>query len=273
MRLETAAPAAKGPPALGFGHWPRRHPDRAALERLADIAPFDLLDGDEMEALLGVAAVCHNTEAATLFTARAPAEHLYVVMRGQAVLHGPDGVIVDGVAAPAILDAADLFTGRHVFTAEAMTGSLVVRIPRADMLALLRSSGPLAHAFLGLVAAATQTLADALMAQRCLTSVQRLATFLLEQAARAGAEHSFVLDIPKKAIAGQLGITPAHFARSLTRLVSAGLVGRLNRNTIVLNDISALRALLEGELGIATQDGSTAQHKQLAAYRTFKSLS
>ncbi|CAA7612533.1 Crp/Fnr family transcriptional regulator [Magnetospirillum sp. SS-4] len=273
MNLDYVASPAKGAPALEFGHWPRRHPDRLALERLADVAPFDLLDADEIESLLSVASVSHVTETATLFTARTPADHLHVVMRGKVVLHGPDGVIVDGVAAPAILDAADLFVGGHVFAAEAMTGALVVRIPRAAMLAQLQASSPLVHAFLGLVAAATQTLADALMAQRCLTSVQRLAAFLLEQAARAGAEDSFALDIPKKAIAGQLGMTPAHFARSLTRLVSAGVVERRNRNTIILNDISALRAVLEGELGIATQDGSTAQHKQLAAYRTFKSLS
>lgn len=272
MRLQDVAEAAKGAPPPGFDHWPRRHPDKVALDRLADISPFDLLSSEQLDQLLQGAKVLRNTENTALFEAQGAADYLHVVVRGNVVISGPDGVIVDGVAAPGILGAADLFNGRHVFAAEAMTGSLVVCIPRAAALGVLKVSGALAHAFLDLVAAVTQTLANALMAQRCLTGVQRLAAFLLEQAEQAGADHSFVLDTPKKAIAGQLGMTPAHFARSLTRLIEAG-VERRNRNTIVVNDISALRGLLQGELGVATQDGSTAQHKQLAAYQNFRNIS
>ncbi|RAU20032.1 Crp/Fnr family transcriptional regulator [Paramagnetospirillum kuznetsovii] len=238
---------------------------------MADISPFDQLPPDSLDRLLLGAQVLHVTETTGLFAAQEVVDTLYVVMRGDVILHGPDGVIVDGVHAPAILGAADLFNGRHIFAAEALTGALVVGIPRSAMLVALESHGGLSHAFLSLVAASSQTLANALMAQRCLTGVQRLAAFLLEQAEQAGADHSFVLDIPKKAIAGQLGMTPAHFARSLTRLAEAG-VERRNRNTIVVNDISALRGLIEGELGVATQDGSTAQQRQRAAYRNFRNV-
>ncbi|MBI3445641.1 MAG: Crp/Fnr family transcriptional regulator [Magnetospirillum sp.] len=273
MRLEDSmASSGKGAPPPGLDVWPRRRPERMALDRLAEISPFDRLSQDSLDRLLSGAQVLHVTETTVLFPAQGVVEALHVVVRGDIVLNGPDGVIVDGIRAPGILGAADLFNGRHIFAAEAMTGAMVVRIPRAAMLETLKADGALAHAFLGLVAAASQMLANALMAQRCLTGVQRLAAFLLEQAEQAGAKTSFVLDMPKKAIAGQLGMSPAHFARSLTRLAEAG-VERRNRNTIVLNDISALRGLLEGELGVATQDGGTAQHKQLAAYRTFRSVS
>ena len=273
MKLENIpASAGKGAPPPGRPHWPRQHPDRLAFDLLASTPPFDHLSPKQFGQLLCVATALRITTTTSLFEAQGIAEALYVVMRGNVVLSGPDGVIVDGVCAPGILGAADLFNGRHIFSAEALTGSLVVRIPRAIMLDLLEANGGLAHAFLGLVAAASQVLANALMAQRCLTGVQRLAAFLLEQAEQAGADNSFILDIPKKAIAGQLGMTPAHFARSLTRLTEAG-VERRNRNTIVVNDISALRGLLDGELGVATQDGSTAQHKQLAAYRNFRNVS
>ncbi|MDO8608227.1 MAG: Crp/Fnr family transcriptional regulator [Phaeospirillum sp.] len=272
MRLENAALAIKGAPPPGFDCWPRRHQDKVALDRLAEISPFDLLSPEQLDQMLRGASVLRNTGNTALYEAQGAAEYLHVVMKGNVVLNGPDGVIVDGVNAPGILGAADLFNGRHIFAAEAMTGSLVVKIQRSAMLAALERNGLLANAFLGLVAANTQVLANALMAQRCLTGVQRLAAFLLEQAEQAGADHSFILDIPKKAIAGQLGMTPAHFARSLTRLTEAG-VERRNRNTIVINDISALRGLLDGELGVATQDGSAAQHKQLAAYRNFRNVS
>ena len=276
MRLEDAmACAGKGaPPALSSppvpsGDWPRRHPERLAWDRLGQVAPFSLLTGEQLARLAAESEVLRFTETTPLFAAQDPAEALYVVLRGTAVLLGPDGVIVDGVSAPGIVGAADLFTGRHIFAAEVMAGPLIVRLPKPVLMAVLAENAALANAFLGLIALAGQNLAEALMAQRCLTGVQRLAAFLLERAEEAGAEGSFVLDIPKKAIAGHLGMTPAHFARSLTRLVEAG-VERRNRNTIILNDISALRRLLEGELGVATQDGSTAQHKQRAAYMSFR---
>ncbi|CUW41084.1 cAMP-binding protein-catabolite gene activator and regulatory subunit of cAMP-dependent protein kinase [Magnetospirillum sp. XM-1] len=270
MRLEDAMTCAgKGAPPPVFGDWPRRRPERLAKDKLAQVPPFSRMPPDLLADLAAEADVLHLTETTVLFQAQQPADALYVVLRGTVVLLGPDGVIVDGIGAPAILGAADLFTGRHMFTAEALAGPVVVRIPRAAMMSALERDGALANAFLGLIAAAGQSMAEALMAQRCLTGVQRLAAFLLEKADEAGAEGAFVLDIPKKAIAGQLGMTPAHFARSLTRLTEAG-VERRNRNTIILNDISALRRLLEGELGVATQDGSTAQHKQRAAYMSFR---
>jgi CRP-like cAMP-binding protein len=272
MRLEDASSAAKGGPPPGFERWPRRRPERLALDRLSQVPPFTLLSPDQLAGLAVEAEVLQFTEATSLFDAQAPAEALYVVLRGTVVLMGPDGVIVDGISAPGILGVADLFAGNHMFSAEAMAAPLIIKLSRQAVLATLARNGALANAFLGLIAANTQALANALMAQRCLTGVQRLAAFLLEQAEQAGADQSFILDIPKKAIAGKLGMTPAHFARSLTRLAEAG-VERHNRNTIVINDISALRCLLQGELGVATQDGSTAQHKQLAAYRTFRSIS
>lgn len=272
MGLGDAELAAKGAPPPGFERWPRRHPERLAIERLAQVPPFTLLSCDRLAELVAGAQVLKFTETTALFDAQAPAEALYVVLRGTAVLRGPDGVIVDGMTAPGILGMADLFTGRHMFNAETLAGLLAIRLPRAAVLEALEHSGALANAFLGLLAANTQSLATALMAQRCLTGVQRLAAYLLQQAEQVGADHSFVLDIPKKAVAGQLGMTPAHFARSLTRLAEAG-VERRSRGTVVVKDISALRCLLQGELGVATQGGSTAQHKQLAAYQNFRSIS
>jgi len=271
MRLDDAVSAMRRAPPPGFGRWPRRRPERLALDRLSQVPPFTLLSGDQLNDLVAGAEVLQFTETTPLFDAQDPADALYVVLRGTVVLLGPDGVIIDGIGAPGILGVADLFSGRHMFGAEAMAGPLVMKLSRSAVLGALERNGALANAFLGLIAASTQSLANALMAQRCLTGVQRLAGFLLDQAELAGADHSFVLDIPKKVIAGQLGMTPAHFARSLTRLTEAG-VERRNRNTIVVNDISALRGLLQGELGVATQDGSTAQHKQLAAYRTFRNV-
>ncbi|WP_231848856.1 Crp/Fnr family transcriptional regulator [Paramagnetospirillum magneticum] len=271
MRLSDALSAGGRAPPPVFDGWPRRRPERQALDRLRQVPPFTLLSPDQLADLAAEAEVFRFAETTPLFDTQAPADALYVVLRGTVVLQGPDGVIVDGISAPGILGVADLFAGRHMFSAEAMAAPVVMKLPRRAVLVALERSGALANAFLGLIAANTQTLANALMAQRCLTGVQRLAAFLLEQAEQAGADQSFVLDIPKKAIAGQLGMTPAHFARSLTRLAEAG-VERRNRNTIILNDISALRRLLEGELGVATQDGSTAQHKQLAAYRNFRNV-
>ncbi|WP_081608854.1 Crp/Fnr family transcriptional regulator [Paramagnetospirillum caucaseum] len=271
MRLSDALSAGGRAPPPVFDHWPRRRPERQALERLGQVPPFTLLSPNQLADLVAGAEVLTFTETTRLFDVQASADALYVVLRGTVVLLGPDGVIVDGISAPGILGVADLFSRRHMFSAEAMAAPVIMKLPRRDVLIALERNGAMANAFLGLVAANTQTLANALMAQRCLTGVQRLAAFLLDQADQAGADQSFVLDIPKKAIAGQLGMTAAHFARSLTRLAEAG-VERRNRNTIILNDISALRRLLEGELGVATQDGSTAQHKQLAAYRNFRNV-
>lgn len=273
MRLEDAmACAGKGAPPPILGDWPRRRPERLAKEKLGQVPPFSRLPAALLAELAAESEVLRFTETTTLFGSQDPADALYVVLRGTVMLTGPEGVIVDGVGAPGIIGAADLFTGRHMFTAEAMAGPVVLRVPKAAMLAALERDGGLAHAFLGLIASAGETLAEALMAQRCLTGVQRLAAFLLERADEAGAEGSFILDVPKKIIAGHLGMTAAHFARSLTRLAEAG-VERRNRNTIILNDISALRRLLEGELGVATQDGSTAQRKQRAAYMSFRGQS
>lgn len=270
MRLEDAlAYANNSAPLTATGEWPRRRPERVALEKLGAIAPFTLLSAAQLAELAPHAQALRFTETTTLFEAQDAADALYVVLRGRAVLLGPDGVIVDAVAAPGIVGAADLFTGRHMFTAEAMAGPVIIRISKPAILAALERNGALANAFLGLVAESGRNLANALMAQRCLTGVQRLAAFLLERADEAGADSSFVLDIPKKAIAGQLGMTPAHFARSLTRLAEAG-VERRNRNCLILNDVEALRRLLDGELAVATHQGGTAQQKQRAAYMSFR---
>ncbi len=266
-RHATTSPGSTDP-HVRRGPWPKRHRDHVTFDRLAAMPPFELLLPWQFDQMLRGARVLRNTGTSCLFHAEARVEALYVVVKGNVVLRGPDDVVVDGVSGHGIVGVADLFNGRHIFRAEAKGGSLVVRIPRPDMLAAVEANGALAHAFLSLIAAGNRRLVTALMAQRCLTSVQRLAAFLLDQAAAAGAENSFVLDVPKKVVAGQLGMSTAHFARSLTRLASVG-VERNGPHTIVLSDIAALRGLLDGELDVACEDGRIAQHKQRHSYAKF----
>lgn len=271
MRLEVVAARADktAPPLMPPGAWMPYDAECPFKEKLGQTFPFSLLSSELLTELTAKADVLHFTESAPIFQAQEPAESVYVALSGSAVLHGPGDVIVGAVNAPGVLGAADLFAGRRMFAANSAPGLVVLRIPRADMMAALEKSGVLANAFLGVIAAATQNLADALMAQRCLTGVQRLAAFLLEQAGKAGTDDPFVLRIPKKIIAGHLGMTPVHFARSLTRLSEAG-VERRARNIVAVNDLSALRRLLAGEICVATQEGGAAQHKQRAAYMSFR---
>lgn len=139
----------------------------------------------------------------------------------------------------------------HAFSAETITGTVVMRYARNQVDALsdedsrlARRLGRLMHERLS----ATQ--AHLVMLGRR-TVKERVASFLVNMAERLGldSENGGDLDLPmgRLDVADYLGLTIETVCRSISELKRSGVIAVPNTHRIVLRKLEALRDLAEGE--------------------------
>lgn len=136
---------------------------------------------------------------------------------------------------------------QHTATAEAVGDCVIVRYRRSRVEGIATSDPRLARNILGL---AIKQLSDA---QRRLvllgrnTAMERLAHFILEMMERTDAAKCVEIPMSRTDIADYLGLTTETVSRLFTVLRQDGIVALPNASRLIVQDLSALEALADGD--------------------------
>ena len=162
---------------------------------------------------------------AEIFGEDQAAEHLYIVLSGAVRICK---LLGDGRRQiETFCLAGDVFgwetAPRHRFSAEAVSECKVVRVKRTILFSRAADDAELAHALWALTAAELGRAQDHLLVLGRKTAQERVATFLLDMAARAGTSQAaggieVTLPMSRQDIADFLGLTIETVSRTLTHL-------------------------------------------------------
>ena len=163
-----------------------------------------------------------------LFVAGEPCTGFYVVLEGAVRLLKPrdegEETLLNVVHPGQSFAEAALFSGgAFPATARAMGETLLARVPREPFLALLRSDSLLCLKMLESLAAWHHRLTQQVQQLRSIDSGGRLKAWLVEEALRS-PNREVLLRMPKKILAGQLGMTPETLSRQLRQLMAKGFI-------------------------------------------------
>ncbi len=206
-----------------------------------------LRDADEqvLRGLLARARTVNAGRGEVLFLRGEPCHGLYVVLQGSIRLYnsGPSGreQVIGVERSGSVIGELPLFDGgNQPYSAEAMTPSRLIFIPRDHFLAVLHTHPELMQAALRALAIRIRRLLY-LVEELSLHEVpERIARYLLAQEKERGA--CFTLDYTHAELAAQLGTVREVVTRTLNRFRKAGWIAVQDGQITVL-DHDALQAL------------------------------
>jgi len=203
----------------------------------------DLSEADLTILLQGASARAFESEA-WLFSARDPADRMFVVVEGAVrllAIRADGGETTIEVVGPdlSFAEAAIFASATYPVHAMAMAGSRLVSIPAASILRAVRENHAIGMQMLGSLSRWQLRLMTELRQLKGLTPAQRLAWYLLGLTDATEGSASVPLPYRKSVIASRIGITPESFSRALARLRRLGIESRGQQIEIV--DVAALR--------------------------------
>lgn len=202
----------------------------------------------DVVARLGVVAT--HARNAEIFGEDQLAEHLYIVLSGTVRICK---LLGDGRRQiETFCLAGDVFgwetAPRHRFSAEAVSECKVVRVKRSILFSRAADDAELAHALWALTAAELGRAQDHLLVLGRKTAQERVATFLLDMAHRAGTGQGpngveVTLPMSRQDIADFLGLTIETVSRTLTHLEEISAIALPSSRRVVLRDGVTLKRL------------------------------
>ncbi|GLI20736.1 MULTISPECIES: helix-turn-helix domain-containing protein [Xanthobacter] len=246
-------------PAAAIAHktyaQPRAYDSKSFAEPLSSARPAhrwteeaDTRTPTEVVARLGVvASYARNAE---IFGEDQPAENLYIVLSGAVricKLLGDGRRQIETFCLPGDVFGWEM-TGRHRFSAEAVSECKIVRVKRSILFSRASDDAELAHALWALTAAELGRAQDHLLVLGRKTAQERVATFLLDMAERAGAGQGpngveVTLPMSRQDIADFLGLTIETVSRTLTHLEEISAIALPSSRRVVLRDGATLKRL------------------------------
>lgn len=182
-----------------------------------------------------------------LFRQNSPCTGFYVVVHGQMKLavSAPNGneKVLEIIPAHMSFGEAVMFLGRPFpVTAEALTDSLVLGVPRDPVQDLIDSDKLFARKMLAGLSLRLHSLVKDVEGYALRSSTQRLIGYLLREAGDESEAGPVEIDLPtsKQVLASRLSVTPETFSRILHNLGSAGLL-EVDGKTIRVPDLAKLR--------------------------------
>jgi CRP/FNR family transcriptional regulator, nitrogen fixation regulation protein len=131
----------------------------------------------------------------------------------------------------------------HVFSAEAITKVRAHKIKRSTITEIAQTEAPFAFRLWTLSACELgRARAHVLLLTK--TAPERLASFLLEMAARSGTANSASLPMPRRDIADYLGLTVETVSRAFSELQQAGAIELATSQHVVFRDRNSLEVLM-----------------------------
>ena len=180
------------------------------------------------------------------------ADNLFVLISGALKLYKllPDGrrQITGFLYSGDLLGLA--FNDVYQYTAEALTPSRLCRLPRARFEALLADLPMLGNRLLNLASTEMAAAQKQMLLLGRKTAKERLASFLLQLAERAGqrgkSETLLRLPMSRGDIGDFLGLTVETVSRTVTKLKADGLIVLREGNVVELRDPDGLVEIAEG---------------------------
>lgn len=209
---------------------------------------FAAVDADSLDQIAAASTEHRLARTEVLFRQGSPCTGFYVVIHGQIKLavSAPNGneKVLELIPAHMSFGEAVMFLERPFpVTAEALTDSLVLFIPREPVQDLIDNNKRFARKMLAGLSVRLHTLVQDVEGYALRSSTQRLIGYLLREAGDGGlAQGSMEIDLPisKQVLASRLSVTPETFSRILHNLSSNGLL-TVNGKTIHVPDIARLR--------------------------------
>jgi CRP/FNR family nitrogen fixation transcriptional regulator len=130
----------------------------------------------------------------------------------------------------------------HTFSAEAISDAKVLVIKRSTVVGLAARDNEVAHQLWDLTGLELRRVQDHILLL-IKTAQERVASFLLEMAARMPASNAFELPMSRQDIADYLGLTIETVSRTLTHLENAAAIELPSSRRVVIRNGSALRHL------------------------------
>jgi CRP/FNR family nitrogen fixation transcriptional regulator len=196
------------------------------------------------QAMRMMGAVMSFPRNSEIFGENEPAHYVYCVISGSVRTHKilSDGRRqVGGFYLPGDVFGLE-FADEHTFSAEAVADAKVVVVKRGAIAALAGSDPAIGRALFALTGRELRRAQDRVLLL-VKSAQERVASFLLEMAERAGAGNTIELPMSRQDIADYLGLTIETVSRTLTGLESAATIEVPASRRIVLRNRSALSRL------------------------------
>lgn len=211
-----------------------------ALARMAGLSEHDSLR-QTMQLMGAPMSYPRNTE---IFGENEPADYVYEVLSGAVrtykVLN--DGRRqIGGFYLPGDIFGLQ-FAEEHVFSAEAITDTRVLVVKRSALTGLAGRDASVGKELFNLTSRELRRMQDRILLL-VKSAQERVASFLLEMAERAGANNIVELPMSRQDIADYLGLTIETVSRTLTGLETAATIEVPSSRRIVLRNRSALHRL------------------------------
>lgn len=209
---------------------------------------FAAVEPESLDAIAASVGEHRLARGDVLFRQGDPCHGFYVVVHGQIKLAvtAPNGneKVLELIPAHMSFGEAVMFLERPFpVTAEALTDSLVLSIPREPVQDLIDNNKRFARKMLAGLSMRLHSLVKDVEGYALRSSTQRLIGYLLREAGDGGlAQGSLEIDLPtsKQVLASRLSVTPETFSRILHALSNSGLV-EVDGKTIRVPDVAKLR--------------------------------
>ena len=182
----------------------------------------------------------------SLFRQGEPARSAFVVVEGWVKLSrvsqsGAETVIHIFTRGQSLAEAAAMTGAAHEASAEAVSPSLVARLPGHCLTQLIAEQPDMANALLLSVAAQVSALMDEIESLKGVSVDHKVAQFLLSHCPANVESWRFRLPYGKRLIAARLGIKQETLSRSLARLRALGVESGDTSREIAISNVPKLR--------------------------------
>jgi CRP/FNR family transcriptional regulator, transcriptional activator FtrB len=199
---------------------------------------------------------------ATVIEQDAACEALYALIEGTVeVLSGIDEqeTVIDVVEPGSVLLLACVVTAiPYVASVRTLSPVRILAVPADGVRQLFDGDKAFARSVAAELSRSSCRMLLDLKSLKVRTSIERLADWIIDAAARANGNGEFRLPFGKRTLASRLGMTPECLSRSLRTLAAHGL--QVHGRDVILADRAALAAFAHQESAIRDQGSGISDH-------------
>lgn len=174
-----------------------------------------------------------------------PADFLHVVVEGSVELlaawNGRETTMAIVRPVGSFILAACMKDVPHLMSARTMEKSRIILIPASDLRAMFRRDADFAMAVTVELAGCYRAVVRHAKTLKLRTARERIAAWVLHEAAQAGGVRSFTLPVEKRLLASFLGMTPENLSRAFKTLEPEGL--KIDGARVIVTDPARLALL------------------------------
>ena len=215
------------------------------LRSVRGLRLFAGMADDHFAALMRVAYLQSFPPQVQLITEGDPADFLHVVVDGAVELYaesnGRETTMATVRPVSTFILAAVLKDAVYLMSARTLEKSRVLLIPSENIRGVIDADSAFNHAIIVELASCYRSVIKAHKDIKLRTGVERLANYLLRRHAATGGNGPIVLELEKRTLASQLGMTPENLSRAFGTLRPYGV--EVSGAEIRLANVEDLRVL------------------------------